>query len=96
MSKPTPDTTDHSDEEAEPRAMASARTVSNAPPKPQKGAPRERPEAERRPDEPTSPHHAEHDEPAERAKTAMRKAGERNRRVKRPGASGIRGGTSAD
>jgi hypothetical protein len=50
----------------------------------------------RQPDEPTSPHHAEHDDPAERAKTAMRKAGERNRRVKRPGASGIRGGTSKD
>jgi hypothetical protein len=57
------------------------------------GEPRRR---DRRPDEPTSPHHAEHDAPAERAKTAMRKAGERNRRVKRPGASGIRGGTSKD
>jgi hypothetical protein len=96
MSKPTPDTADHPDEEAEPRAMASARAVSSAPPKPQKGAPRERPEAKRRPDEPTSPHHEEHDDLAERATTAMRKAGERNRRVKRRGASGIRGGTSAD
>jgi hypothetical protein len=31
----------------------------------------------RKSDEPTSPHHAEHESPAERAKTAMRKAGER-------------------
>lgn len=51
---------------------------------------------ERRSDEPTSPHHAEHDDPAERAKTAMRKAGERARRTKRPGAAGVRGGVSQD
>jgi hypothetical protein len=51
---------------------------------------------ERRPDEPTSPHRAELEDPAERAKAAMRKADERARRVKRPGASGIRGGTSQD
>jgi hypothetical protein len=50
----------------------------------------------RQPDEPTSPHPEETGDPAERAKDAMRKAGERNRRVKRPGASGIRGGTSKD
>lgn len=50
----------------------------------------------RKPDEPTSPHHAEHDNPAERLKTAARKAGERARRTKRAGASGIRGGTSKD
>ncbi len=50
----------------------------------------------RKPDEPTSPHHAEHEDPVERAKTAMRKAGERARRIKRPGASGIRGGISQD
>jgi hypothetical protein len=51
---------------------------------------------ERQPDEPTAPHPEETGDPAERAKDAMRKAGERNRRVKRPGASGIRGGTSED
>jgi hypothetical protein len=51
---------------------------------------------ERQPDEPTAPHPEETADAAERAKDAMRKAGERNRRVKRPGASGIRGGTSKD
>jgi hypothetical protein len=53
-------------------------------------------QGERRTDEPTSPHRSEFEDPAERAKAAMRKADERARRVKRPGASGIRGGTSQD
>jgi hypothetical protein len=95
MSKPKSDTT-LSDEEVRQRAKALARAVLSMPPKPQKDVPRKRPEPKRKVDEPTSPHHAEHDDPAERAKTAMRKAGERSRRVKRPGASGIRGGTSKD
>ena len=42
---------------------------------------------ERAPDEPTSPHPGDLEDPAERAKGAMRKADERARRVKRPGAS---------
>jgi hypothetical protein len=53
-------------------------------------------ERQRKPDEPTCPHHEEFEDPAERAKAAFRKAGERARRTKRPGASGIRGGTSKD
>jgi hypothetical protein len=51
---------------------------------------------ERKPDQPTTPHAEELENPAERAKDAMRKAGERARRTKRPGASGIRGSTSKD
>jgi hypothetical protein len=51
---------------------------------------------ERAPDQPTSPHPGELDDPAERAKDAMRKADERARRVKRPGAAGRRGSDSAD
>src|SRR4051794_10044456 len=47
---------------------------------------------QRQSDEPTSPHPEELADPAERAKDAMRKAGERNRRGKRPGGAGIRGG----
>jgi hypothetical protein len=50
----------------------------------------------RQPDEPTTPHPEETGDPVERAKDAMHKAGERNRRVKRPGASGVRGGISVD
>jgi predicted Zn-dependent protease len=96
VNQPSSDQDRYSDEETERRAKALARAVMSMPPKPQKDIPRERPESKRQPDEPTSPHHAEHEDPAERAKTAMRKAGERNRRVKRPGASGIRGGTSED
>jgi hypothetical protein len=53
-------------------------------------------QGERRTDGPTAPHRSEFEDPAERAKAAMRKADERARRVKRPGASGIRGGTSQD
>ena len=53
-------------------------------------------EKERQADQPTSPHGKEFDDPAERAKAAMRKADERARRIKRPGASGVRGGTSHD
>jgi hypothetical protein len=83
-------------EEAQRRFEAALRAACSTPPKRQKDVPRKRPESKRKADEPTSPHHAEHDDPAERAKTAMRKAGERNRQVKRPGASGIRGGTSKD
>ena len=60
------------------------------------GFPKEGRQHERAPDEPTAPHRAEFEDPAERAKDAMRKANERARRVKRPGASGIRGGTSQD
>jgi hypothetical protein len=59
-------------------------------------SPKEEREHERKPDEPTSPHRSEFEDPAERAKDAMRKADERARRTKRPGASGIRGGTSQD
>jgi hypothetical protein len=84
----------HKTQEAQRRSGATVRAAGKTLPSGQKGAPRRRSEAKRQPDEPTSPHHAEHDDPAERAKTAMRKAGERARRVKRPGASGIRGGTS--
>ncbi len=51
---------------------------------------------ERAPDEPTSPHPGELEDPAERAKDAMRKADERARRIKRPGASGRRGSDSVD
>jgi hypothetical protein len=51
---------------------------------------------ERAEDEPTAPHPGDLEDPAERAKDAMRKAGERARRVKRPGASGRRGSDSAD
>lgn len=51
---------------------------------------------ERGPDEPTSSHPDELADPAERAKDAMRKADERARRVKRPGASGRRGSDSVD
>ena len=50
----------------------------------------------REPDQPTSPHTEEFDDPVEREKAATRKSDERARRVKRPGASGIRGGTSKD
>ena len=46
---------------------------------------------EREPDQPTAPHPEDLADPAERTKDAMRKADERARRVKRPGASGIRG-----
>ena len=46
------------------------------------------------PDEPTSPHPEESGDVVERAKDAMKKAGERARRTKRPGASGKRGSTS--
>jgi hypothetical protein len=53
-------------------------------------------EKERQADQPTSPHGKEFDDPAERAKAAMRKADERGRRIKRPGASGVRGGASQD
>jgi hypothetical protein len=51
---------------------------------------------QRSPDAPTAPHRTEFEDPVERAKDAMHKADERNRRIKRPGASGIRGGTSKD
>jgi hypothetical protein len=50
----------------------------------------------RQPDEPTGPHTEEFDDPVEREKAATRKADERARRTKQPGASGIRGGTSKD
>ena len=50
----------------------------------------------REPDQPTAPDPETLADPAERAKDAMRKADERARRTKRPGASGIRGGTSKD
>lgn len=53
-------------------------------------------EKERQADQPTSPHGKKFDDPAERANVAMRKADERARRIKRPGASGVRGGTSHD
>jgi hypothetical protein len=67
----------YSDEEAQRRFQALIRAALNTPPLHMKDIPRKRPEAKRRPDEPTSPHHAEHDDAAERAKTAMREAGER-------------------
>lgn len=51
---------------------------------------------ERKPHDPTTPHPGDLTDPAERAKDAMHKAGERARRTKREGASGIRGGTSKD
>jgi hypothetical protein len=51
---------------------------------------------ERQPDQPTAPHPVDLADPAERTRDAMRKADERARRIKRPGASGIRGGTSRD
>src|SRR3712207_3105002 len=86
----------YGDEGAQRRSEVLIQAAGRTPPPRSKDTPLERPESERQPDEPTSPHHAEHDDPAERAKTAMRKAGERARRVKRPGASGSRGGTSKD
>ena len=51
---------------------------------------------ERKPDYPTSPHPGDVEDPAERAKDAMHKADQRARRIKRPGASGVRGSTSKD
>ena len=53
-------------------------------------------EQPRRTDQPTSPHTSEFEDPVERLKEAVRKADEKARRVKRPGASGVRGGTSKD
>jgi hypothetical protein len=53
-------------------------------------------EQPRKTDQPASPHTGEFEDPAERLKKAMRKADEKARRVKRPGASGVRGGTSRD
>ena len=51
---------------------------------------------ERKPDYPTAPHPDEVEDPAERAKDAMHKADERARRIKRPGAGGVRGSISKD
>lgn len=49
---------------------------------------------ERQPDQPTAPHPQEVENPVERAKDAMRKAGENARRIKRSGAEGRRGSIS--
>jgi hypothetical protein len=53
-------------------------------------------EQPRKTDQPNSPHTIEFEDPVERLKDAMHKADEKARRIKRPGASGVRGGTSRD
>lgn len=63
------------------------------------GGPPDMPKRERRkrqPDEPTAPDPETLADSGERPKDATRKADERARRMKRPGATGIRGGTSKD
>ena len=53
-------------------------------------------EQPRKTSQPNSLHTIEFEDPVERLKDATRKADEKARRIKRPGASGVRGGTSRD